>query len=233
MPSWWRRSFGSSTWSGRRCRRASWCRRSPTDHEVLEAWLVAPPRRIEGDDRRPGARGEAPADGGREPERRRGVPPAQAAARVRLRGAIARALGAGRAARPAAGAAADRVLRHLEPGADATRSARWWCSRTGCRSAADYRRFEIKGVPGQDDFASMEEMLRRRFARLLKERDEPHGRARDAGSPTRRRSSWWTAARASSASAARCWPTSVWTSRTSGSRSGWRRSTSRVVRIRC
>jgi excinuclease ABC subunit C len=30
----------------------------------------------------------------------------------------------------------------------------------------DYRRFEIRGVPGQDDFASMEEMLRRRFAKL-------------------------------------------------------------------
>jgi excinuclease ABC subunit C len=30
----------------------------------------------------------------------------------------------------------------------------------------DYRKFEIKGVPGQDDFASMEEMLRRRFAYL-------------------------------------------------------------------
>ena len=37
----------------------------------------------------------------------------------------------------------------------------------------DYRKFEIKGVPGQDDFASMEEMLRRRFNRLIRERDEP------------------------------------------------------------
>ena len=36
----------------------------------------------------------------------------------------------------------------------------------GLPKRADYRRFEIKGVPGQDDFASMEEMLRRRFARL-------------------------------------------------------------------
>lgn len=35
----------------------------------------------------------------------------------------------------------------------------------GLPKRADYRRFEIKGVPGQDDFASMEEMLRRRFAR--------------------------------------------------------------------
>jgi excinuclease ABC subunit C len=36
----------------------------------------------------------------------------------------------------------------------------------GLPKRADYRRFEIKGVAGQDDFASMEEMLRRRFARL-------------------------------------------------------------------
>jgi excinuclease ABC subunit C len=42
----------------------------------------------------------------------------------------------------------------------------------GLPKRSDYRRFEIRGVPGQDDFASMEETLRRRFARLLKERDE-------------------------------------------------------------
>ncbi len=34
----------------------------------------------------------------------------------------------------------------------------------GLPKRSDYRRFEIKGVPGQDDFASMEEMLTRRFA---------------------------------------------------------------------
>ena len=37
----------------------------------------------------------------------------------------------------------------------------------GLPKRSDYRRFEIKGVPGQDDFASMEEVLRRRFARLV------------------------------------------------------------------
>lgn len=36
----------------------------------------------------------------------------------------------------------------------------------GLPKRSDYRRFEIRGVPGQDDLASMEEMLRRRFARL-------------------------------------------------------------------
>ncbi len=41
----------------------------------------------------------------------------------------------------------------------------------GLPKRSDYRRFEITGVPGQDDVASMEEMLRRRFARLQAERD--------------------------------------------------------------
>jgi len=39
----------------------------------------------------------------------------------------------------------------------------------GLPKRSDYRRFQIKGVPGQDDFASMDEMLRRRFARLRAE----------------------------------------------------------------
>ncbi len=43
----------------------------------------------------------------------------------------------------------------------------------GLPKRSDYRKFEIKGVMGQDDFASMDEMLRRRFARLLQERDDP------------------------------------------------------------
>jgi excinuclease ABC subunit C len=48
----------------------------------------------------------------------------------------------------------------------------------GLPKRADYRRFEIKGVPGQDDFAHMDEMLRRRFSRLLAERDQPPARRR-------------------------------------------------------
>jgi excinuclease ABC subunit C len=48
----------------------------------------------------------------------------------------------------------------------------------GLPKRSDYRKFEIKGVAGQDDFASMEEMLARRFARLARERsgDEPRRR---------------------------------------------------------
>ena len=48
----------------------------------------------------------------------------------------------------------------------------------GLPKRPDYRRFEIKDVPGQDDFGSMEEMLRRRFSRYLRERDEPVGTRR-------------------------------------------------------
>jgi excinuclease ABC subunit C len=42
----------------------------------------------------------------------------------------------------------------------------------GLPKRSDYRRFEIKGVPGQDDFASMDEMLRRRFSRLKESAEE-------------------------------------------------------------
>jgi excinuclease ABC subunit C len=43
----------------------------------------------------------------------------------------------------------------------------------GLPKSSDYRRFRIRTVDGQDDFASMEEVLRRRFAAYLKERDLP------------------------------------------------------------
>jgi excinuclease ABC subunit C len=60
----------------------------------------------------------------------------------------------------------------------------------GLPRRSDYRRFEIKGVPGQDDYASMEEMLRRRFARLTSERgggDGETGANADEQTPKRRR----------------------------------------------
>jgi excinuclease ABC subunit C len=43
----------------------------------------------------------------------------------------------------------------------------------GLPKRSDYRRFEIRSVPGQDDFGSMEEMLRRRLTRLLVARQSP------------------------------------------------------------
>src|SRR5204863_6676953 len=48
----------------------------------------------------------------------------------------------------------------------------------GLPKRQDYRKFTIKGVVGQDDFASMDEMLRRRFARLRREQAEPPRRGR-------------------------------------------------------
>src|SRR5215210_7648983 len=46
----------------------------------------------------------------------------------------------------------------------------------GLPKRSNYRRFEIKGVPGQDDVGSMEEMLRRRFSRFLEEPKPPVSR---------------------------------------------------------
>jgi excinuclease ABC subunit C len=43
----------------------------------------------------------------------------------------------------------------------------------GLPKRQDYRKFRITGVQGQDDFASMHEMLRRRFTRLLEEQERP------------------------------------------------------------
>jgi excinuclease ABC subunit C len=48
----------------------------------------------------------------------------------------------------------------------------------GLPKRSDYRRFQIKGVAGQDDFASMEEMLRRRFMRMLKEQETGSSKGR-------------------------------------------------------
>ncbi|HEX9258105.1 MAG TPA: excinuclease ABC subunit UvrC [Acidimicrobiales bacterium] len=45
----------------------------------------------------------------------------------------------------------------------------------GLPRKAEYRRFKVKGVPGNDDFAAMEEVLTRRLAAYLDERDRPVG----------------------------------------------------------
>ena len=48
----------------------------------------------------------------------------------------------------------------------------------GVPHKSDYRRFKIQGVPGQDDFASMQEVLRRRFKRA---QDEGYRQPEDPG----------------------------------------------------
>jgi excinuclease ABC subunit C len=45
----------------------------------------------------------------------------------------------------------------------------------GLAKKSEYRRFKIRDVPGNDDFAAMEEVLTRRLTALLAERDRPVG----------------------------------------------------------
>jgi excinuclease ABC subunit C len=45
----------------------------------------------------------------------------------------------------------------------------------GLAKKSDYRRFKIRDVPGNDDFAAMEEVLTRRLTALLTERERPAG----------------------------------------------------------
>jgi excinuclease ABC subunit C len=42
----------------------------------------------------------------------------------------------------------------------------------GLPKRSDYRRFKVRGLDGQDDFAAMEDVLTRRFRNYLRERDE-------------------------------------------------------------
>src|SRR6185436_5101568 len=56
--------------------------------------------------------------------------------------------------------------------------------RNGRPDRANYRRFKMKSVTGQDDFASMAETIRRRYSRLLREASgEPVDRAEDGARP--------------------------------------------------
>jgi excinuclease ABC subunit C len=48
--------------------------------------------------------------------------------------------------------------------------------KNGVPDRANYRRYRIKGTPTQDDFASMAEVVRRRYSRLL--REEQQGKAK-------------------------------------------------------
>ena len=71
-----------------------------------------------------GAEARAARDG--DPQRGRGVRPAQAAPGVRPQRAGPRAHRAAGGARPPRGTVADRVLRHLEPAGHRDRRRRWW-----------------------------------------------------------------------------------------------------------
>jgi excinuclease ABC subunit C len=43
----------------------------------------------------------------------------------------------------------------------------------GLKNPREYRRFKVRGVPGNDDYAAMEEVLTRRLTALLSERERP------------------------------------------------------------
>ncbi len=106
-------------------------------------------------------------------ERGRGVPPAQAAARVGLRGAVAGALGAGRAARPAAGAAADRVLRHLQPGADRQGRLHGGVRGRAARSAATTGGSRSRASPDRTTSPAWRRCSGGGSRGCIRERDEP------------------------------------------------------------
>jgi excinuclease ABC subunit C len=53
----------------------------------------------------------------------------------------------------------------------------------GLPKRSDYRRFKIKGVEGQDDFASMAEVVRRRFLRYLADRSAAPSKGRKFAYP--------------------------------------------------
>jgi excinuclease ABC subunit C len=48
----------------------------------------------------------------------------------------------------------------------------------GLPKKSEYRRFKVRDVPGNDDFAAMREVLTRRFTAYLAERDQPVGQRR-------------------------------------------------------
>ncbi len=57
----------------------------------------------------------------------------------------------------------------------------------GLPRQSEYRRFRIRDVPGNDDYAAMEEVLTRRLGALLEARAETHGEEAGAGSTRARR----------------------------------------------
>ena len=98
----------------------------------------------------------------------------------------------------------------------------------GLPRKSEYRRFKVKGVAGNDDYAAMEEVLTRRLTAYLDERDRPVTRAARSRSPTRPSCCWSTAARASSP-----WPSGWCASSASTTRSRWPRWPSGSRRSTC
>ena len=114
---------------------------------------------------RPRARREAAPGRPGGPQRSR--PPGAGAGTLarRRRQDAGRPRGAGRGPRAGRAAAADRVLRHLDDFQGSETVGSMVVFEDGRPRTGAYRRFRIKDVAGQDDFASHAEMLRRRLYR--------------------------------------------------------------------
>ncbi len=97
----------------------------------------------------------------------------------------------------------------------------------GLKNPREYRRFKVRGVAGNDDYAAMEEVLTRRLTALLNERDIAGGGATEASSPTPRSCSSSTAAAASSTSPSRSSRSSV--SKARSRRRAWPSSSRRSM----
>ena len=208
-PSWSAGCSSSSTATPRRraCPRRCWCPSDPSDAEVLATWLARPAARA--------ARSTLPVP-------RRGAKRAlqetvtrnaeEDLTRHRLRRAVdhntrARALTELQAAlglRQAPLRIECYDMSHLQ-GTDYVGSMVVF--EDGLAKKSDYRRFTVKGVAGNDDYAAMEEVLTRRLTALLERRgdgrapaveDAEGSRAGPSASPTRPSCSCSTGARASS-----------------------------------
>ena len=86
----------------------------------------------------------------------------------------------------------------------------------GLAKRSDYRRFKVKTVAGNDDYAAMEEVLTRRLTALKVAEKVPAGGAAASASPTGPTCCWSTVARGNSA-----WPSGWCASSGSRTRSSW------------
>ena len=163
----------------------------PADARAPRGMADRPPGQA-GPDRGPVARGQAAPDGGRRAQRRRGLPAAQAPARLRLRRPIARARRAGGAARPGPGAAADRVLRHLEPRRDRQGRLDGGVRGRPAQAVRTTGSSRSRACPGRTTSPPWTRCSTAGSRACSRSRTPDRRNAGD-GSPTRRRSSSWTA----------------------------------------
>ena len=167
------RSCESSTWSTATSRRGCSC---PRCRRRQSCWRRGSPDRRggRGADRRAGPRGKAAAPGGGGAQNA-----ADAFLRHKLRAPPTSEPAPGRSPSLPISSGSAAPLRiecydisNLGP---TDKVGSMVVFEDGLPKRQDYRKFKITGVAGQDDFASMREMLRRRFTRLLERAGTPPG----------------------------------------------------------